>query len=132
LWAACIPSCYEDRKTPYSTADLVTLWQDNGKPPIEVAGGGAITIKYALREHPEIAVYDMPYALPPPPYLYVSFHWPLEQDQWDVHHIDRLRQNGYKTTLLAQRPAKYMRSWDYPTSLYFPPNGFWVYKVTAQ
>jgi hypothetical protein len=130
LWAISLPAFYRERRVPYTTGDLFTLWRDNGKLPIEVAGGGANAVRYALRDHPEIQVHDMPYTLPAAPYLYLSLHWPLEQDKWDVRHAGKLRAKGYKATLLAERSAKFMASWEYPTCLYFPPNGFWVYKVT--
>jgi hypothetical protein len=98
--------------------------------PIYVAGGGVNTVRYVLRGHPEISVQDVIAQLPEAPYLYVSLHWPIEKDQWDVHHFERLTKEGYSAALLAERPVKYMASWERPTCLYFPPNGFWVYQIT--
>lgn len=130
FWAAGLPAFYRERRTAVDGQQLAQLWRENGQPPIQVAGGGANAVRYALRQYPEIKVLDMPYTLPDVPYLYVSLHWPIEADQWDVKQGAKLKEKGYTATLLAKGPVKYLESWDYPTSLYFPPNGFWVYKVT--
>jgi hypothetical protein len=130
LWAVNLPAFYRERTSPYSSDQLVTVWRESGKLPIYVGGGGADAIRYAFRRYPEARIEPVPFSVPPAPYLYLSLHWPLEQDRWDVNHSAKLREKNYQATLLLERPAKYMASWEYPTSLYFPPNGLWIYRVT--
>ena len=108
LWAVELPAFYRERMTPYSTADLLAVWRDSGKLPIYVGGGGADAVSYTLHDYPEVQVQSVPATVPPAPYLYLSLHWPLQQDQWDVRHAETLHQRSHKVTLLLERPAKYM------------------------
>jgi len=130
LWAANLPRFYNQRDPAYTTEDIVRAWQDNGKLPI-YARECERELQYKLREHPEIPVESLP-PFSTTSYLLVSTHWPpLDNNKMFLGFADNLRKSGYRATLVTQKAPTNLDSLKYSTSLYFPPNGLWIYKVTA-
>ena len=128
-WAAYLPALYRDRAVPFTAAELVQVWEREGKLPFYAQGGCELALQYMLRSHPEIPV--LPFKMhPPTPYLMISMHWPAERTNWYGDFAARLKRDGYQSQELLTRPAKYLDSWEHPICLYFPPNGLWIYKIT--
>jgi hypothetical protein len=130
FWALNLPRFYSDREPAYSAEDIVRAWQTNGKLPV-YARGCEREVQYGLRGHPEIRIESLP-LFSKPPYLLISTHWPpLEQNHMFAGFADYLQKSGYQATLVTQEAPKNLDSLQYSTCLYFPPNGLWIYKVTA-
>jgi hypothetical protein len=131
MWGINLPRFYSDRLAPYASRELVEAWTENDKLPYYTNGADR-EIQYLLLAHPEIRVEHLPRESKPP-YLLVSTHWPpLENNHMFFGYADYLRQHGYKATLVLEKPPKHLDSLEYSTCLYFPPNGLWIYRVTAQ
>lgn len=131
LWGINVSHFYQDRVLPFTAQELVRAWQLNERSPICTTGGSVDSIRYWLRDYPEITINNTCASnLPPAPFLVVSPYWDLQHDQWHTQLLEKLAISGNAVSLLIERPAKYMASWEHPTTLYFPPNGLWVYKVT--
>ncbi|MBI1787413.1 MAG: hypothetical protein HYR60_07670 [Acidobacteria bacterium] len=130
LWAGNLPLFYRDRVLPFRAAEIAEVWANNGKLPYYDQNAGMDTIRYLLRDRPDIIVSRFGRTLPEAPYLLLSMHWPIEKAMLNPHLLQELRDSGHTVTLLMERPAKYMESWKHPTCLYFPPVGLWIYKVT--
>jgi hypothetical protein len=124
-----LPHFYKDRIAAFGEQEIVRTWEENGRLPYYAQGGSERAIRYIVRGRPEILVQPFK-EWPEAPYLLVSPHWRIEDAAWHPGLSEKLRELGYSTTLVTAKPAKHTASWDYPTCLYFPPNGLWVYKVT--
>ena len=132
LCAANLPAFYRFRTVPFASRELVEMWDRNGRLPWYVTGGSEEAILYATRAHPEMQVKPYTYVMPPAPFLLVSLEWDIEHEMWDKQFIAKLAKAGYRATLLKAKPGAGLASWEYPTCLYFPPNGLWVYRVTPK
>mgnify|MGYP001181036558 CR=1 FL=1 len=131
FWAVNLPRFYANREPQYRAEDIVNAWEQNGKLTV-YARGCEREVQYALRWYPDVRVESLPMPSEPP-YLVVSTHWPpLEQNHMFYGYADYLKKAGYNATLVLERPPTNLDSLKYSTSLYFPPNGLWIYKVTAQ
>lgn len=131
LWGVNLPRFYRERVAPYSTQDLVDLWQQNGRIPVYVRGGNEREIEYTLRQHPEIFLDSLP-RFSKAPYLLITTHYRIDNPIWYAGYLDYLSQSHYQASLVAYRPPAHPESEEYRTCLYFPPNGLWVYKVTSR
>jgi hypothetical protein len=131
LWAINLPRFYRERVTPYSAQDLVTAWRQNGEIQVYMRGGNEREIEYTLRQHPEIPLRSLP-LLSKAPYLLITTHYQIDDPIWFAGYRDYLAKSHYQVALLAERPPAHPESEQYSTCLYFPPNGLWIYKVTAQ
>jgi hypothetical protein len=128
LWAVNLPRFYDERKPVYAAEEIVNAWQENGRLPV-YARECDRELRYALRQHPEIHI-DSLYKVVQAPYLVVATHNWIGDNSWYSGYPELLQKLGYKATVLRQAQALHIDS--PPQSLYFPPNGFWIYKVTAQ
>jgi hypothetical protein len=84
-----------------------------------------------MRQHPEVPLRSLA-LLSQAPYLLITTHYEIDDPVWFGGYREHLRQAHYQATLIAYRAPAHPDSEQYSTSLYFPPNGLWVYKVTAQ
>lgn len=136
VWATSLPSFYDDRQKQVHPAELIDMWEHNGKSPIYVTGGGERAVRYDLRSRPDIPVSGIEDLETTPPdvneFLLVSLMWPIEKDQWNKEFVANLHAHGFKAEPLMERPAAHFESWEFPTSIYFPPNGAWVYKISPR
>jgi hypothetical protein len=130
LWGANLPRFYEERLAPYSGDDIVQAWRQNGEAPV-YARGCEREVRYNIRAHPEIGIHTLP-TTAQPPYLLVSTHYRIDDKVCFPGYLDYLHQAGYKVSVVTERLPKHPESLQYSGSLYFPPNGLWIYKITNQ
>ncbi|HLH41681.1 MAG TPA: hypothetical protein VKV74_01750, partial [Bryobacteraceae bacterium] len=64
--------------------------------------------------------------------LLVTTHNWIGDGRWLGGYPEYLRQAGYRITVLKQAPGFHLDNQLLSGSLYFPPNGFWIYKITAE
>jgi hypothetical protein len=128
LWAIDLPRFYEEREPVYAAQEIVDTWKANGSLPV-YARECERELRYELRQHPEIHVDSLPRDVKAP-YLVVATHNWIGDNSWYSGYPELLQRLGYKATVLRQDHARHLDS--PPQSLYFPPNGLWIYKVTAQ
>jgi hypothetical protein len=132
-WAVNLPRFYSDRLMVYEPDDIVNVWRANGRLPFYVHQG-TLELYYATRGYPEIQYGSIPYhTVPDPktPYFLISTRSGIDDQGWLPGFHDALRGTGQTSTLLLERPAKHPESGPtYFGSLYFPPSGLWIYKVT--
>jgi hypothetical protein len=128
LWGYNLPRFFDDRFMLYSTDDLVRTWQENGQVTYYCQFCVA-EIQYMVRDQQKIVVKQLP-ADAKPPYLLVSTRWPVGDNPYFRSYLASLQQTGYKATLLIEKPPKHPEIWDHSGTLYFPPHGLFVYKVT--
>ena len=93
-------------------------------------------IRYAVREHPEIAVQTLPYLekLPTSPnsaYLLVTTRWPLGDNNWFPGFLAYFAGAGQTATALVEKQAK-LPVGIQCRCIYFPPSGLFLYKVAGQ
>jgi hypothetical protein len=134
LWAINLPLFYQERSTPFSQQELLTVWKQTGKLKFYSFSACEHSIKYRLQQHSEIGIKKLRRQLPEAPFLLISTHWPLEDPLWRTTLQEELKESGGFPTLVMMRAPKYPldRLHQYHQSLYWPPNGLWIYKVTAQ
>ncbi len=136
LWGINLPHFYKERVFPYTTQDLVTAWEENGKLRFYGDGGCRDTIRYMLRKYSDIEIESLKFGghnvLPEPPFLLISPHWPMEDSLWTPHLKERIEKLGYHTELIAVRAAAYPGQPEYRQCLYYPANGLWLYKITKE
>jgi len=130
LWAMNLPSFYEQRQPVYQPADLVTAWRENGRLPV-YARECERELRYELREHPEIPIDGLP-AQAKPPYLLIATHNWIGDNRWYAGFPEYLQKSGYKADVVKGIPGWHRDAEWHSQCLYFPPNGLWIYKVTAQ
>jgi hypothetical protein len=130
LWAVNLPAFYQQRQVMYTPQDLVSAWQENGRLPV-YARECERELRYELRQHPEIQVASLPEDSKPP-YLLVGTHNWIGDGRWYGDFPKYLKKSGYRADLIKEAPSWHLDARWHSQSLYFPPNGFWVYKVTAQ
>ncbi|MBV8844909.1 MAG: hypothetical protein JO307_19050 [Bryobacterales bacterium] len=126
LWTINLPKFYADRMIPYNEAELLTDWTQNGRVDV-YPWYCQQTLEYVLRGHPEVPIVDSP---PKAPFLLVSTRRRLDNDGWWNPVNKYLRKSGYKATLIDEKLPAHPESLKYSGSLYFPPSGLWVYRVT--
>ena len=126
LWTLNLPKFYTERVAPYNEAELVTAWTQNGRIGV-FPWYCRETFEYFLRDRPDIQLLKN---LPKAPFLLVSTRRPFENDGWWQPLAGYVQASGYKVTLIDQKPPAHPESLKYSGSLYFPPNGLWVYRVT--
>jgi hypothetical protein len=136
LWAFNLPRFYEERAAVYNAPELVQVWRENDGLPYYTRGCDR-ELRYLLRDHPQIPIKVLDFysrgQLPKPPYLVISTHWPpLESKTMFAGFKEYLEAMDDKATLIMAKPPKHLESLEYSGSLYFPPNGLWIYKVTAR
>jgi hypothetical protein len=135
LWCFNLPHFYEERIFPYTTQDLVNVWEKNGKLGFYGDGGCTDTIKYMLRKYPDIEIESLHSesdVLPKPPFLLISPHWPVESSLWRSTLKEDFEKLGYHTELIIVREAAYPMHPKYRQSIYSPANGLWLYKITKE
>jgi hypothetical protein len=130
LWAVNLPAFYEQRQPSYTADELVSVWKQNGSLPV-YARECERELRYELRGHPEISIASLPVDSKPP-YMIVATHNWIGDNRWYKGFPEYLQKAGYEADLVKEGPAWHLDSRWHSQSLYFPPNGFWVYKVTAQ
>jgi hypothetical protein len=130
VWAADLPAFYHERLAMYSPEELFNTWQQNGRLPV-YARECERELRYELRQHPEVEISTLPSDLKPP-YLIVGTHNWIGDNRWYGTFPDYLKKYGYHASLIKVAPYWNLESRWHSQSLYFPPNGFWVYKVTAE
>ena len=125
LWTVNLPKFYSERLTQYDAAELVSDSLQNG-------GIGILpwycdqAVRYWIRD-PNVPVLKQ---TPKAPFLLVSTRRPLQDTGWWQPLYGYLQESGYKVTLIDQKLPAHPESLKYSGSLYFPPNGLWVYLVT--
>jgi hypothetical protein len=132
LWAWHLPSLYRDRTSVYSGEDIISLWRAHKELPLFVSWGTLRRYRYETRAEPSIAMEELHsnrVAPLPPDFLFIASRYPLDQT-WPGSSSDTTLPPGYKAQLLIERPAALPRSMEHRTMLYFPPHGYWVYRVT--
>ncbi|HEY6346035.1 MAG TPA: hypothetical protein VIY49_31490 [Bryobacteraceae bacterium] len=131
-WAYNVPRFYADRVSAYNAEDILQVWRAEGRPSAIYSRGSERELGYMLRRHPEIHIHSLDKDQKPP-YLLVSAHWPpLETNSMFAGYAEYLRQAGYRATLVMEKPPVYFQNLEeYRTSLYYPANDLWIYKVTA-
>ncbi len=130
VWAVNLPAFYERREAVYTPDDLVSAWKQNGSLPV-YARECERELRYELRQHPEISVATLPMEMKPP-YLLIGTHNWIGDGRWYGGFPEYLEKSGYRATVVKEVPAWHPESRWHSQSLYFPPNGLWIYKVTAQ
>jgi hypothetical protein len=133
LWSINLPHFYNERIFPYTTKELMNVWQENGQLDFYADGGGRDTIRYMLREHPDIKIEHIDFdneVLPKPPFFLISPHWPIEKSLWLPNLTETIEKSGYQSEKIIVREATYPAHPDYRQSLYSPANGLWLYKIT--
>jgi hypothetical protein len=130
-WAFNLPHFYDERVSVYDAGDIVQAWEQNGQLPVYTRGS-EWELQYIMRNHPEIEIHTLA-PFPQAPYLLVATHWPpLENQTFYFGYSQSLKKEKYRADLVAAKPSLHMDSLRYRTSLYYPPNSFWVYKISAQ
>ena len=130
-WAYNLPRFYQERVSAYNAEDIAQVWRQNGELKIFTRAADR-ELQYIMRNHPEIEIRDLE-PFPKPPYLLLAPHWPpLENKTFYFGFLEHLRQEGSKATLVMATPPVHLDSLQYRTSLYYPPNCAWVYKITPQ
>ena len=133
LWGINLPHFYKERVSPYTAQDLVSVWEEHGKCGFYGDGGCGDTIRYVLRDYPEIEVQNLDYeheVLPEPPFFLISPHWSMEDSLWLPQLRERIEELGYHIELIMARSAAYPVLPECRQSLYSPANGLWLYKIT--
>ena len=128
-WGANLPAFYRERHAAYSQQELVDTLKENGSLPI-YAWGSERELRYELRGHPEIQIQTLPQESTPPYLLICTHNW-VGDDYWFRGYAEFLRRTGFKARLVKENPSWNRDSLGHSGSLYFPPNGLWIYKVTA-
>jgi hypothetical protein len=126
LWAVNLPRFYAERTAQYNEAAILSDWMQSGQVDV-YPWYCQQALEYVLRDHPEVHFLNTP---PKAPFLLVSTRRPLQNDAWWGPVNEYLRTSGYKATLIDQREPAHPESLKYSGSLYFPPSGLWVYRVT--
>jgi len=129
LWAANLPRFYRERVPVYSADDIVSAWDENGRLPI-YARECVRELRYVLREHPEIQINSLSKDFRPP-YLIVATHNWIGDNFWYGGFPQYLEESGYQAITIKQAQGIHLDSRSQSQMLYFPPNGFWVYKITT-
>jgi hypothetical protein len=131
LWAINLPHFYRDRMIPFDSRELMAAWEQNGKLKVYTLAACKDSIRYRLRMYPEVKVENLPFPLLiDEPFLLVSPQWAIEDDIWLPRLQDQIKRSGYNINLVMKRAPKYPVKPEYIQSLYFPPNGLWVYKIS--
>lgn len=129
-WAVNLPRFYRERVCSYNAEEIAQVWRQNGELKV-FARAADRELKYLMRQHREIEIRDLQ-PFPKPPYLLVAPHWPpLENKTFYFGYAEHLNREGFKATLVMANPPVHLDSFQYRTSLYYPPNCVWVYKITA-
>jgi len=130
VWALNLPAFYAQRQPVYTPADLVAAWEQNGRLPV-YSRGAERELRYELRFRPEIPIEGLS-DNSKPPYLLVATHNWIGDNRWFAGFPEYLERSGYRATIVRQAPAWNLATAWHSQSLYFPPNGLWIYKVTAR
>ena len=130
VWGANLPAFYAQRQAMYTPEDLFSTWKQNGSLPV-YARECERELRYELRQHPEIQIATLPQELKPP-YLLIGTHNWIGDNRWYGSFPEYLRKSGYQASLVKEAPSWHLDSRWHSQSLYFPPNGLWIYKVTTQ
>ena len=130
FWAVNLPRFYNERLPQYTPDEIVSAWRENGQLPV-YGRMSERELWYELRDHPEVHVEGLSYSAKPP-YLLVTRHNWIGDDRWLGGFPESLRQAGYRVTVLKQASGFHIDNRLLSGSLYFPPNGFWIYKITAE
>jgi hypothetical protein len=129
LWALNLPAFYDHRQAVYAPEELVAAWEQSGKLPVYTRGSER-ELHYELRDHPEIQISTLTNEVRPP-YLLITTHNWIQDHRWFGGFPEFLQQSGYTASVVKQGPAWNLATAWHSQSLYFPPNGLWIYKVTA-
>jgi hypothetical protein len=129
IWGLNLPAFYYQRQAMYTPEELVATWKQNGSLPI-YARECERELRYELRQHPEMSISTLPSEMKPP-YLLIGTHNWISDNRWYGTFPEYLKKSGYHASLVKEAPSWHLDSRWHSQSLYFPPNGLWVYKVTA-
>jgi hypothetical protein len=132
VWAMNLPHLYADRITAFEAKDIREAWEQNGRLKIYADGNCQHELRYRMGR--DSAVTIEPLSLPLPDereFLLVSTIWPLEDSLFCPTLRDTIHRLGYDVTPIKVRASKYRADPDYIQSLYYPPNGLWIYRVAA-
>jgi hypothetical protein len=135
LWSINLPHFYKERIFPYTSQELVNAWQKNDKIEFYADGGSRDTIRYLLREYPDIKIEHIDFdndILPEAPFFFISPHWPIGASLWLPNLTETIEKSGYQVEEIIVRKAAYPVHPDYRQSLYYPANGLWLYKITSK
>jgi len=130
-WAYNLPSFYGDRRAVYDRADLVKVWQENGRLPFHPWIDESET-RYLLRRDPEIPIQQWSYAGLPPrtsSYLLLTRWAPLDYTPLFPDILKHYQENGQSVSLLLERRPKHPDDPSCHQCIYAPPNGLWIYKI---
>src|SRR5262249_49842219 len=129
-WGANLPSFYERRQVRYTPEELISAWKLSGRLPVYVRECER-ELRYELRDHPEIQIATLP-ADVKPPYLLIGTHNWIGVVRCFCCFPEYLQKTNHHAYLIKEAPAWHPEVRWHSQSLYFPPNGLWVYKVTSQ
>jgi len=135
LWAINLPHFYKERVFPYTAQDLVNAWEVHGKLGFYGDGGCGDTIRYILRDYPDIEAQNLDYEhdiLPEPPFFLISPHWSIKGSLWWPTLEEDFEKLGYHTEPIIVREAAYPGQPEYRQCLYYPANGLWLYEITKE
>lgn len=133
LWGFNLPGFYHDRTVAYHSQNVIHAWENTGRPAMYALGASKHAVKYRLGIDSGVQIDNLGGEIPETtPFLLVSTHWPIQDSLWRPSLSDDLRSLGYKVTLLMEKDAKYPVNPDYISSIYWPPNGLWLYLVDKE
>ena len=130
LWGVNLQAFYAQREAVYAPADLVAAWEQSGRLPVYTRGSDG-NLRYELRDHPEIQISTVTTDVKPP-YLLITTHNWIRDHRSFGGFPEALEKAGYTADIVKQGPVWNLATAWHSQSLYFPPNGLWIYKVTAQ
>jgi hypothetical protein len=130
LWGVNLQGFYSQREAVYAPADLVAAWEQSGRLPVYTRGSER-ELRYELRDHPEIQISTVTTDVKPP-YLLITTHNWIRDHRWFGGFPEYLQKAGYTADIVKQGPVWNLATAWHSQSLYFPPNGLWIYKVTVQ
>jgi len=134
LWTINLPHFYQERVIPFDSKELLSVWEESGKLKIYTLGGAKDSIRYRMGMRLPVEIQNLPFPFPnDPPFLIVSTHSAIEDDFWRRRPglREEIKRSGYTTTLVVERIPKYPVRPEYIQSLYWPPNGLWIYKIST-
>jgi len=132
LWAVNLPRLYEDRVTTCDARVVREVWEQRGKPMIYALGGCQHAVRYRAGRRSGMTIEALPESPPEETsFLLVSTIWPVEGSLWRPALQEEMQSLGYEVTAIRARNPRHPVHPDYIQSLYYPPNGLWIYCVTA-
>lgn len=135
LWTVNLPKFYSERVAEYNEAELLRDWATSGHLSV-FPWYCDQTVEYLIRDRLDVRILNQPDVLrlktpPKAPFMLVSTYNALEKDSHTWKPVyEYLQKAGYTATLIDQKQPAHPESVEYSGSIYYPPNGLWVYRVT--